>query len=117
MQIKDIKLLLNATLLCSEDTLDFPVRGAFASDLMSDVLAIVKDQNILLTGLCNPQVIRTAEMLDMNCIILVRGKTPTPDFIEMAGSRNICLLATDKTMFVTCGILYSNGVNGGSNHG
>ncbi|MBE6035491.1 hypothetical protein [Aminipila sp.] len=114
MQIKDIILLLDASLLSSENLLDTPAKSAFASDLMSDVLALVKEQNILLTGLCNPQVLRTAEMLDMNCVILVRGKVPTEEFITMAAEKNICLLTTKKTMFTSCGILYSNGLHGGN---
>lgn len=114
MQIKDIILLLDATLLCGEDILPSYVSGAFASDLMSDVLALVKEQNILLTGLCNTQVLRTAEMLDMNCVILVRGKKPGIEFIQMAGDKGICVLATTKTMFTSCGILYSNGLQGGT---
>lgn len=114
MQIKDIILLLDATMLSGEELQDTFAQGAFASDLMSDVLALVKEQNILLTGLCNTQVLRTAEMLDMDCVILVRGKVPTEEFIKMAAEKNICLLATKETMFKSCGLLYSNGLHGGN---
>ncbi|MFV0516308.1 MAG: hypothetical protein ACK5MV_02820 [Aminipila sp.] len=114
MQIKDIILLLDANLFCGKEMLSLTATGAFASDLMSDVLALVKDQNVLLTGLCNTQVLRTAEMLDMSCVILVRGKKPSEEFIAMAENKGICLLATNKTMFVSSGILYSNGLMGGA---
>ena len=77
MKIRDIKELLNAEVLCYEEGLDKEVNSACGSDMMSDVLAYVKDQAVLLTGLLNPQVIRTAEMMDMVCIVFVRSKMPT----------------------------------------
>ena len=79
-----------------------------------DVLAFVKDQPVLLTGLCNPQVIRTAEMMDIMCLVFVRGKRPDEKMIELARERGICLLATPHTMFTACGILYKAGLVGGA---
>jgi hypothetical protein len=81
--------------------------------MMSDVLAFVKDQAVLLTGLCNPQVVRTATMMDMRCIVFVRGKTPTPDVLALANDAGIVVLATDMRMYTACGILYENGLHGG----
>ena len=80
---------------------------------MSDVLALVSEENVLLTGLCNTQVLRTAEMLDINCVVLVRGKTPGEELISLAKEKNICLMKTHKNMYMACGLLYSNGLNGG----
>ena len=74
MKIHEIKELLSAKLLYGEELLSTDVYSACASDMMSDVLAFVKDQGVLLTGLVNPQVIRTADMMDMRCVVLVRGK-------------------------------------------
>jgi hypothetical protein len=79
---------------------------------MSDVLTFVKEQTVLLTGLNNPQVIRTAEMLDVSCIVFVRGKKPTQDIINMALERDIVLLSTDNTLFEACGKLYEGGLRG-----
>ena len=80
--------------------------------MMSDVLAYVKDQAVLMTGLINSQVIRTAEMMDMNCIVFVRSKMPTDEMVELAKDSGIVLLATKKRMYEACGILYSNGLVG-----
>ena len=77
---------------------------------MSDVLAYVKDQAVLLTGLVNPQVIRTAEMMDMACIVFVRSKKPSEEMLEIAKECGIVVLSTDKTLYVACGLLYSNGL-------
>ncbi len=74
MLIREIKALLDAQILSGEQMLDHEVGEAFASDMMSDVLAFANPHCVLLTGLCNPQVIRTAEMLDVSCIVFVRGK-------------------------------------------
>ncbi|MBQ3184300.1 MAG: hypothetical protein IJB57_11635 [Clostridia bacterium] len=110
MKISEIKELLSADVLCGEEMLEEDFCSAFGSDMMSDVLAFVNDQAVLLTGLCNLQVVRTANMMDMRCIVFVRAKKPTDDIVELAKESGIAVLATDKTMYVSCGILYSNGL-------
>ncbi len=112
MKISDIKQLLGAEVVCNEELLGKDVYSAFGSDMMSDVLAYVNDQAVLLSGLLNPQVIRTAVMMDMVCIVFVRSKKPTPEMVELAKQSGIVLLATTKTMYESCGILYSNGLVG-----
>lgn len=113
MTINDIKNLLDATVLCGEERINDEVRSACGSDMMSDVLAYVKDQAVLLTGLLNPQVVRTAEMMDIICIVFVRGKTPDEAVVELAKEMNIAVLSTPMRMFEACGILYSSGLKGG----
>ena len=81
---------------------------------MSDVLAFVKDQAVLLTGLLNPQVVRTAEMMDIICIVFVRGKTPDEAITELAKDMHIAIMTTDMRMFEACGILYDSGLRGGA---
>ncbi len=112
MNINDIIKLLNASVVLECD-LNAEIKTACGSDMMSDVLAFVKDQSVLLTGLVNPQVIRTAEMMDMICIVFVRGKTPNQTMIDLAKQKNITLLKTNLRMFTACGVLYSNGLQGG----
>ncbi len=114
MTIRDIKEILEAEVICAEEFLDKEVHTACGSDMMSDVLAFVKDQSLLITGLCNPQVIRTAEMMDIICICFVRGKVPDETMIELAKDRGIVLLATKMRMFPACGILYEKGLGGGA---
>jgi len=111
--VNDIKNLLEAKILCGEENIDREVHTACGSDMMSDVLAFVKDQSVLLTGLCNPQAIRTAEMMDIVCIVFVRGKMPDDSMIELAEERGIVIMSTAMRMFPACGILYTNGLRGG----
>ncbi len=113
MKIQKIKELLDARVLCGEEHLEGEVHSACGCDMMSDVLAYVKDQAVLLTGLCNPQVIRTAMMMDMRCIVFVRGKMPTEEIIALARDAGIVVLASDMRMYVACGILYAEGLHGG----
>ncbi len=108
--IGEIKEILDANVLCGEDLLAFTVHLAYGSDMMSEVLAFVKDTAVLLTGLCNPQVIRTAEMLDIQCIVFVRGKVPDEEMINMAKVRHICLMTTEHKMLNSCGMLYAHGL-------
>lgn len=112
MKICTIRDLLNAEVICNADLLDKHVYSACGSDMMSDVLAYVKDQAVLLTGLVNPQVIRTAEMMDMICIVFVRSKKPSAEMIKLAEDSGLVLMATEKRMYDACGILYSNGLVG-----
>lgn len=112
MKITTVKELLDAEVLCNEEHLGKHVYSACGSDMMSDVLAYVKDQAVLLTGLVNAQVLRTAEMMDMVCVVFVRSKLPTAEMIELAKESGIVILATNKRMYEACGILYSNGLIG-----
>ena len=111
MTVRDIRDILGARVACGEEFLDKEVHSACGSDMMSDVLAFLKEQAVLLTGLCNPQVVRTAEMMDMRCIVFVRSKTPSDDMIALARESSIVVMSTDLRMYEACGILYKNGLN------
>lgn len=113
MKISKILELLDATLLTPEADLNRHVYTACGSDMMSDVLAYVKDQAVLITGLNNPQVVRTADMMDMVCVVFVRGKQPDDMVLSLANERGIAVMTTTLTMFTSCGILYTNGLHGG----
>ena len=113
MIVKDIIDILEGEIICEGD-LNQEIKTACGSDMMSDVLAFVKDQSVLLTGLVNPQVVRTAEMMDMACIVFVRGKVPYDSIIRLAEQRGITLLKTRFRMFTACGRLYANGLSGGT---
>lgn len=111
MKMSVVKEALNAEVLCGADKLDEEVLSACGSDLMSDVLAFVKDQSVLLTGLVNPQTIRTAEMMDMKCVVFVRGKTPDSVVTDLAEERGIVIMTTVCRMYEACGRLYAAGLN------
>jgi predicted transcriptional regulator len=88
------------------------VKTAFGADLMSDVLAFAKPGSLLLTGLTNAQVIKTAATRHIAAIILVRGKEPSPEAISLAKELQIPILATKYILFETAGILYAKGIVG-----
>jgi hypothetical protein len=110
MTVAEAVTVLEGQFFSGMDKADLEVMSACGADLMSDVMAFVKDRVLLLTGLVNPQVIRTAELLDIHCIIFVRGKTPTQDMIDMAESSEIILGGTKLPMFIACGKLYEAGL-------
>ena len=110
MKISTIREILKADVVCGEEFLEDEVHSACGSDMMSDVLAYVKDQAVLLTGLCNPQVIRTAEMMDMRCVVFVRAKCPTDEMIRLAKESDLVVLKTTKRMYEACGKLYLAGL-------
>ena len=117
MTVTEIIKILDAQLFCGEDKANTEIFSACGADLMSDVMAFVKEKVLLLTGLVNPQVIRTAELLDIRCIVFVRGKIPSADMIEMAEQSDIILGGTKLPMFISCGKLYEAGLKtGGTRH-
>ncbi|HAM63535.1 MAG: hypothetical protein A2Y20_05710 [Firmicutes bacterium GWF2_51_9] len=93
--------------------LDRDYTCVFAADLMSDALAMVNSdckKTLLVTGLQNAQSLRTAEMLDIDTIIYVRGKHPVQEDLKMAAEMEINVFCTSKTMYETCGILFKLGL-------
>jgi predicted transcriptional regulator len=116
MKLKDVERILGAEVITGAELLDQEVEMACGSDLMSDVLSFVKSRSLLLTGLTNPQVVRTAEMADLRAICFVRGKRPAPETVEMAESISIPLLTTSLPMFESCGRLYREGLPGCSEY-
>jgi hypothetical protein len=113
MTVAEAVKILDGQFFSGEDKASLEVISACGADLMSDVMAFVKDRVLLLTGLVNPQVIRTAELLDIHCIIFVRGKTPSRDMIDMAEDADIILGGTKLPMFISCGKLYEAGLKEG----
>lgn len=116
MKIKEIKELLSAELLCGEESVENDVFSACCSDMMSDVLAYVKDQGVLLTGLVNSQVVRTANMMDMLCIVFVRNKVPSDEIVSLAKESGIVIMKTALRAYEACGILYDAGLGNDNCH-
>ncbi len=112
MTLLEIKNLLTAEILCGENCLSEEAEFVFSSDMMSDVLAFGEGHSVLVTGLCNPQVVRTAEMMDISCIIFASEKQPNEQIQKLAEEKCIAVLTTSLPIFTTCGILYENGLRG-----
>jgi len=113
MTVRKISEILEAKIATGEGHLDIEVSAACGADLMSDVMAFVKEKVVLLTGLVNPQVIRTADLLDIRVVVFVRGKSPTDDIVAMARENDMVILSTKYSMFLACGRLYEAGLRGG----
>ncbi len=111
MTIREIARILNARWVCCEEEAETEIQCAFASDMMSDVLAHVTMDTLLLTGLINSQSVRTAEMLDIPCLMFVRGKQPHKDAVQRAEMIGLPTLVTDCSMFEACGRLYAAGLS------
>ena len=117
MKVSDIARYLDATIIVGKDQGDFEVSSAFGSDLMSDVLAFIKDNSLLLTGLVSPHVVRTCEMLDVMVIVFVRGKRPSEEIVELAQERDMIVMTTNLTLYEASGVLYQHGLGGTSDNG
>lgn len=120
MKINEIAKILKAEVLAGKSIFDsgnYNVEECAASDLMSDVLARGNTPDILMTGLSNIQVIRTAALFGINAIVIVRGKMPTEAIIEMAEDEDIILLVTSCSLFEACGVLYQTGLRGKHEYG
>ncbi len=112
MKIAEVARILDAKVLCSEERVQEEVASAFGADMMSDVLAFMDENTLLLTGLVNAHVIRTAEMLELRCVVFVRGKEVTSEILEEAINQGIVVLSTEHTLYLSCGLLYAAGLPG-----
>lgn len=113
MTVREIAEILEARVIAGAEQLELEVGAACGADLMSDVMAFVKDRVVLLTGLVNPQAIRTADLLDIKVVVFVRGKVPSGDMVELARESGMILLSTKYSMFLSCGRLYEAGLRAG----
>ncbi len=111
MNVRELISLVKGQLLVPEADLEHLISGGCGADLMSDVLASLQQPGgVLLTGLCNPQIVRTAVMADLAAIVLVRGKTPPPATLDLAIQEQIPLITTPFGMFESCGRLQMAGL-------
>ena len=106
MKLRRVLELIDGHVISKDVDLDQEVQMGCGADLMSDVLAFTHEGTLLMSGLTNPQVVRTAEMADIKAIIFVRAKLPPPETIALAEEKGIPLLASKYTMFETCGRLF-----------
>ena len=113
MKLDRVREVLNATVYTDTPIDEIEIHAACGADLMSDALAFGENKGLLLTGLNNPQCIRTAEMMDFYCVVMVRGKEPDKSLISLANEKDIVVMKTDYTMFMSCGLLYQAGLCGG----
>jgi len=110
LSLMELIQLLDAQIHCGHDKMDTEISYVSAGDLMSDILMYCQPHALLLTGLVNIQVVRTAEMLDIAAVVFIRGKRPTEEMLELARQKGIPLLTTSKTMYLSCGLLYGAGL-------
>jgi predicted transcriptional regulator len=114
MNLAEVLQIIEGKVFSKNVDLTQEVQVGGGADLMSDVLAFSQDGMLLMTGLTNPQVVRTAEMAGVTAIVFVRSKLPSPETIALAEQRGIPLLASRYTMFETCGRLYRAGLRASS---
>lgn len=112
MTLSEVIEILDAEVLFGGDRLHIEIKTAFGTDLMSAALAFAKSGGLLLTGLTNPQVIRTANILDIAAIVVIQGKKPSLETIQLAAEMCIPLLSTRYILFEAAGRLYVKGIRG-----
>ena len=113
MKLDRVMEILGAKVYTDVDYDNIEIQAACGADLMSDALAFGENKGLLLTGLNNPQCVRTAEMMDIHCVMLVRGKEPNEALVALANEKDIVVMKTDYSMYTSCGLLYEAGLPGG----
>lgn len=101
---------VSGTLVTQFSGEEIECKTAFTSDLMSDVLTIDAQKTLLITGLVNLQTVRTAEMSDIECVILARNKRASTEMIALANKCKISLVESPFSVFRIAGLLYENGL-------
>lgn len=112
MKLSEIQMILSAELLTNAGKMDKEIERAFSADMISDILLISKEHTLLLTGMVNVQVIKSAEICDLAAVVFVRGKRPEPEVIELAEEKGIPVLLSSLTLYESSGLLFSAGLPG-----
>ena len=112
MKLTEIQKILDATVLFGHEKLEEDVFAGGAADLMDDVLQATAKGAVLLTGLTTVDVVRICTIMDIGAVVFVRGKTPDDEVLELAKSYNLPVMSTKRSLFVSCGRLYMNGLRG-----
>lgn len=113
MRLKECAEVIQADVLAAGPDMEMEIKVACGADLMSDVMAFSCSSNqMMLTGLVNPQTIRTAEMMDIKVVVFVRGKVPGEQMLDLAREKGICIMTTRLPMFSACGLLHQAGIKG-----
>lgn len=110
MKLSKIIKLIDGNVLTDNDIEGREIAGAMGADLMSDVLSSIQPEWVLLTGLCNPQVVRTALIADIKAIVFIRGKNPAQETIDLANEEDTPLVTTARGLYDACGILFEAGL-------
>jgi len=111
MTLDEVLMLVDGEMLVAPQ-FNVDIERACASDLMSDVLLFVKPSMLLITGLTNPQVVRTADMAEALAIVFARGKYPPENTLALARKMGIAILLSPYTVFEASGRLYAAGLKG-----
>jgi predicted transcriptional regulator len=110
MKLSEINTIIDGSVINEPVNMDSEVKGAYSADLMSDVLASIQPESVLITGLCNPQVIRTAQMADIQTVVIVRGKNLPRETIDLAKEERITIILSPYGMYEVCGRLFNAGL-------
>ena len=110
MKITEVAAALGGHIACGRDRAEITVDYGFSADLLSDVLTLEKEKILLVTGLCSLQTIRTAEMAEIDCIVIARGKKVSPSMVELADRAGVILVECDYSVFRPSGILFDAGL-------
>lgn len=115
MKVEEIVRIVDAEILQGEGDWNANIKYGFAADLLSDTLFVVSREEeaiLLITGVTNPSVVKTAKILDIPVVLIARGKSVPNETIELAKKEKIILLRTKHIVFVTCGLLFKAGLEG-----
>jgi len=112
MTLEEVKQILGCDVITGADRLDTEVKAGCGCDLMSDVLAFIKPDSLLLTGLSTRQVVRTAQVADVRAVVFVRGKRPDSETVALAHEKGLPMMVTSLLLYEACGRLYARGLKG-----
>lgn len=112
MYLHEIVSLLGAKVLTEDANDNLELNSAFSSDVMSDVIAYSHDKSILITAIIDATAIRTADLMGITCVIFIGTNNPDDELIDLANSHGLTIVKSPLSMYVTCGLLFSNGLQG-----
>ena len=107
MTVKELAELLGLTVLCSEDNLGIEVAGGYAGDILSDALAVLRENMVWITVQSNANMVAVAAFRKAAAVILPKDVMPDEDTLAVARREGVAILGSDRPAFETAGMIYA----------
>lgn len=114
MTLREVAKALSLDVRTGKDQLDTEVKGGYASDLLSDVIAGAKDGDVWITLQIHQNIVAVAFLNNLAGIIIVGGREPDPQTIEKADDQDVVVMVSSLPAYELAGRLYEMGIRRGS---
>jgi hypothetical protein len=112
MTVADIAGLVEGSVIGPAAAAGRDVRGGYASDLLSDVMANAQDGDAWITMQRHVNTVAVAQLKNLAAIVIVNGRQPELDMVARAAEHEVAIVTTPLSAFEAGGRLFEAGIRG-----